>query len=129
MESEISARRGLIFILVIATTTLFVGLVWLIATYLPWNLFGFTNPSIATSTPRIETNCTYPVSFWMEHPELYPPQIVLGSKVFQANDIRAALSNADRDPKAQLQAQLVGAFLNFSLGADQGLIETPIFQA
>src|SRR4030042_4953985 len=129
MENEITKKRGLILILVIATITIFVGLVWLIATYLPLNLLGLSSPSVATSTLWVEKNCTFPVSYWMEHPELYPPQIVLGNKVYQANDIREALSGADQEPTAQLQAQLVGAFLNFSSGADQDLIEATIFQA
>jgi len=129
MENEITKKRGLILILVIATITIFVGLVWLIATYLPLNLLGLSSPSFATSTLWVEKNCTFPVSYWMEHPELYPPQIVLGNKVYQANDIREALSGADQEPTAQLKAQLVGAFLNFSSGADQDLIEATIFQA
>src|SRR4030042_5590043 len=128
MENEITKKRGLILILVIATIAIFVGLVWLIATYLPKNLLGLSSPSF-TSTAWVEKNCTYPVSYWMEHPELYPPQIVLGSKLYQANDIREALTGADLDPIAQLQAQLVGAFLNISSGADQDLIEATIFQA
>jgi hypothetical protein len=119
----------LILILVIATVAVFVGLVWLIATYLPWNQLGFSSPSYTPYTPRVEKNCTYPVSYWMEHPELYPPQMVLGEKVYQANEIREALTGADQDLTAQLQMQLVGAFLNISSGADQGLIETTIFQA
>ena len=127
MENEITKKRGLILILVIATITIFVGLVWLIATYLPLNLLGLSSPSF-TSTAWVEKNCTYPVSYWIEHPELYPPQIVLGSKVYQANDIRA-LTGGELDPTAQLQVQLVGAFLNFSSGADQDLIEATIFQA
>jgi hypothetical protein len=129
MENEIITKRGLILILVIATVAILVGLVWLIATYVPWNRLGFSSPSITPTTSRIEKNCTYPVSYWMEHPELYPPQMVLGSKVYQANDIHEALTGSDEDPTAQLQAQLVGAFLNISSGADQGLIETTIFQA
>ena len=129
MENEISTKRGLILILVIASIAVFIGLVWLIATFLPRGRWGFSSQSIVTSTPRVEKNCTYPVSYWIEHPELYPPQIVLGDKVYQANDIRKALSHADQDPAAQLQAQLVGAFLNISSGANQEYIETTIFQA
>jgi hypothetical protein len=128
MENEITKKRGLILILVIATIAIFVGLVWLITTYLPKNLLGLSSPSF-TSTAWVEKNCTYSVSYWIEHPELYPPQIVLGSKVYQANGIREALTGADQNPTAQLQAQLVGAFLNISSGADQDLFEATIFQA
>jgi hypothetical protein len=129
MENEITAKRGLILILVIATVSVFIGLVWLISTYLPLNLLGNSSPSYTPITPLVAKNCTYPVSYWMEHPELYPPRMVLGSKVLRLNEIRKALTGADQNPTAKLQAQLVGAFLNISSGADQGLIETTIFQA
>ena len=129
MENEITAKRGLILFLVIATIAVFIGLVWLIATYLPRNLLGFSSPSITPSAPWVEKDCTYPVSYWVEHPELYPVRMVLGSKVYQANEIREALNNTNQDPRTQLQAQLVGAFLNISAGADQSLLETTIFQA
>ena len=129
MENGISDRRGLILILIIASAVVFVGLVWIIATYFPWNRLGFSAPGDITNTPRIELNCTYPVSYWVEHPELYPPQIILGSKVYQANDIHEALSHADEGLVELLLAQLVGVFLNTSAGADQDIIEATIFQA
>ena len=129
MENEISDRRGLILILVIASAVVFIGLVWTIATYFPWNRLGFSGPGEITNTPRVEVNCTYPVSYWVEHPELYPPQIILGSKAYQASDIHEALSNANQGLVKLLQAQLVGVFLNTSVGADQDIIETTIFQA
>ncbi|OGO65550.1 MAG: hypothetical protein A2029_09055 [Chloroflexi bacterium RBG_19FT_COMBO_47_9] len=129
MENEITAKRGLILLLVIASVAIFIGLVWLIATYLPRNLLGFSSLSIIPSAPRVEKDCTYPVAYWVEHPEQYPPRMVLGSKVYQANDIREALNNSNQDPRILLQAQLVGAFLNISAGADQSLLETTIFQA
>ena len=129
MDNEITTKRGMVLILVIATVGVFVGLVWLIATYLPRGLFGFPGPSFTTSGARIEKNCTYPISYWKEHPELYPPQIVLGGKVYQVDDIQAILSAEGQDPSTQIQAQLVGVFLNNLSGADQSLIETTIFQA
>jgi len=129
MENEITTKQGLIIILIIATIAIFVGLVWLIATYLPLNILGGASPSITLNAPKALMNCTYPISYWIEHPEFYPPQILFGSKVYQVNEIRDVLTYGDQDPAAQLQAQLVVAFLNFSLGADQAIIETTIFQA
>jgi len=129
MENEITTKRGLILILVIASVAVFIGLVWLIATYLPLNFLGASSPSITPNTLKVLKNCTYPTSYWMEQPELYPPQILFGSKVYQANEIREVLTRGDQDPAAQLQAQLIGAFLNISSGADQAIIETTIFQA
>jgi hypothetical protein len=129
MENEITAKRGLILILVMATVAVFIGLVWLIATYLPWNLLGGASPKITQNPQHTIKNCTYPISFWTEHPELYPPQILFGSKVYKANEIREVLTQEEQDLSAKLQAQLVVAFLNFSSGADQAIIETTIFQA
>jgi hypothetical protein len=129
MENEIRDKRGLILILVIASGVVFIGLVWIIATYFPWNRLGLSESGDITNTPRVELNCTYPITYWMEHTELYPPQVILGNKIYQANDIREALSIADQGLVEQLQAQLVGAFLNTSTGADQEIIEATIFQA
>jgi hypothetical protein len=129
MENELNKKRGLIFILVIGTITVFIGLVWLITKFIPMDQLRFSSPSLTPSVVRVEMNCTYPITYWMEHPELYPIQIVIGSKIYQANDIREALMQSGQNPIAQLQAQLVGAFLNISSGADQRLLESTIFQA
>jgi hypothetical protein len=128
MENEIIGKRSLILILVITSAAIFVGLVWLIATYLPRSRSVF-GPNMETSTPHESQNCTYPISYWLEHTELYPPQIVIGSRKYQSNDIREALSGSDQNLATQLQAQLLGAFLNVSAGADQELIEGTIFNA
>ncbi len=129
MENEIVKKRGLIFVLVIGTITVFIGLVWLIIKFIPIDQLRFSSPSLTPSAARVEMNCTYPITYWMEHPELYPIQIVIGSKIYQANDIREALMQSGQNPIAQLQAQLVGVFLNISSGADQSLLESTIFQA
>jgi hypothetical protein len=129
MENKNPPKRGLIVFLVIASVAIFIGLVWLIATFLPFSPVGPSRPSFTPNITRIVTNCTYPVSFWVEHPELYPAQIVLGSKVFQANEIREALIYSNQNLPTILQAQLVGAFLNITAGADQSMLETTIFQA
>lgn len=129
MDNEINKRRGLILTLVIATISIFVGLVWLITKYIPKGQTGLSNASLTPTVTRAVANCTYPLSYWMEHPELYPVQIVIGSKIYQANEIREALTQSGEAPGAQLQAELVGAFLNIIYGADQTLLETTIFQA
>jgi hypothetical protein len=129
MENEITTKRGLILILIVATVAVFIGLVWGIATLIPWNLLGFSSPSVAATTARIEKSCTYPVSYWMEHPELYPPQMVIGGKVYGAKDIREILADETQNPTHLMQAQLVGAFLNILAGAEQSSIETTIFEA
>jgi hypothetical protein len=129
MENEITAKRGLVLILVIATVALFVGLVWLIATYVPWNLLGFSGSSFTATATHTEKNCTYPVSYWREHPELYPAQMVIGGEVYMAKDLKGILSDENNNPAVEIKAQLTGVFLNSLSGADQSSIETAIFEA
>ena len=129
MENEITTKRGLILILVVATVAVFIGLVWGIATFVPWNLLGFPSPSITATARRVEKNCTYPVSYWMEHVESYPPQMVIGGKVYEAKDLRGILADETQNLTQQIQVQLVGVFLNTLAGADQRSIERTIFDA
>jgi hypothetical protein len=129
MESAIIAKRGLFVFLVIASVIIFIGMAWILATSLPWNQPGATSPNPTLGGGWMAANCTYPIGFWVEHPELYPQQMVIGSKVYQAAEIRQALLAAGEEPFGNLQAQLVGAFLNISAGADQSLIDATIYQA
>jgi hypothetical protein len=129
MENEITTKRGFILILVVATVAVFIGLVWLIATFVPWNLLGFPSPSITATAVRVEKNCTYPISYWMEHPESFPPQMVIGGMVYDAKDLREILADETQNLAPQIQAQLVGVFLNTLAGAEQSSIETTIFEA
>jgi hypothetical protein len=129
MDNVITEKRGLVLILVIATVVIFVGLVWVIATYLPLNLLGVPSPSFTADSPRVGTNCTYPVSYWKEHPELYPAQIVIGGQLYKADNVAEIFSDQTKDLYAQVQVQLTTAYLNILSGADQSYIETTIFEA
>jgi hypothetical protein len=128
MENEVTPKRGLVVILVAVTIVIFIGFVWLIAKFIPWNRLGFQNPSVATGTPVVR-NCTYPISYWKEHPELYPAQIVIGKVVYKERELEALLSNNDENPVLQIRAQMAVAFLNISGGADLSVIEATIFNA
>jgi hypothetical protein len=129
MDDEITAKRRLVLILIIVTVVIFVGLVWSIVTYLPLNLLGLPSPSITADRGRVESNCTHPVAYWKEHPELYPSQVVIGGKVYEEKELAVILSDETQDPAQQLQAQLAGVFLNSLAGADQSSIEATIFEA
>ena len=129
MNNEITTKRGLVLILVVATAVIFIGLVWLIATLEPWNLLTSAGPSSTAGISMVDKNCTYPVYFWKEHAELYPAQIVIGNDIYQANEIATVLADESEDPVNQLKVQLVGAFLNIASGADERSIEGTIFQA
>ena len=129
MQPEITAKRGLFFILVIATMVIFVGLVWVIAKNVPWDLLNSPASSPTTNNSRALVNCTYPLPYWKQHPELYPPQLVLGNETYLPNDIEGILSEGSQDASRRLQTQLVGVFLNISAGADQVIIEAVVFQS
>jgi hypothetical protein len=128
MDTELTSKRWLVIALVVVTIIIFIGLVWLIATFVPWNRLGFQSPS-ATASAQVAADCTYPISYWKEHPELYPPQMVIGGVVYTERELEALLSDDDENPIQQIRAQLAVAFLNISDGADQSVIEATIFDA
>ncbi len=129
MDNVITDKRGLVIILVVATVVVFVGLVWGITKFLPLNIFSGSSASDTPDAPVIGKNCTYPVTYWQEHPERYPSQIVIGGQVYKAKDVSGILSDGPQDIWLQLQAQLTGVYLNFLAGADQNKIEAAIFEA
>jgi hypothetical protein len=122
-------KRGLVLILVITTVVIFVGIVWVIATYLPLGLATSPNPTFTADTPRVAINCAAPVAYWAQHPELYPAQLVIGGQIYKGHELAKIFSGQADDLTARLQAQLTGAYLNISSGADQSYIETTIFEA
>ena len=102
-------KRGLIPILVIATVVIFVGLVWAISTFLPLNLAAAPSPTFTANAPRVAVNCTSPIGYWMQHPGLYPAQVVIGEQVYKAGDgstlPAASLARTwnAREPSARLE--------------------------
>src|SRR4030042_464030 len=96
MKNEIFTKRGLILILVIVTVVIFISLVWLIASSGQWGLSGLSNSTFTAVISRDEKNRTYPVAYWNEHPELYPPQLVIGRKTYHASELSQALSDEDQ---------------------------------
>jgi hypothetical protein len=74
-------------------------------------------------------NCASPISYWKEHPELYPAQLVIGGQVYKADDLIEIFSDQTEDLSAKLQAQLAAVYMNIISGADQSYIETTIFEA
>ncbi len=129
MDNVIAEKRGLVVILVVATVVIFIGLVWGITKFLPLNILGSTSPSHTPEAPVVVKNCTYPVSYWQEHPERYPSQLVIGGLVYKAKEVSGILSDDPQGVWLQLQAQLIGTYLNYLAGADQNKIEATIFEA
>jgi hypothetical protein len=128
MENELSSRRGFIIALIVVTIFIFVGLLWLIATYLPWGQLGLQSPS-ATATGQVLQDCTYPLAYWREHPELYPVQVVIGGVIYQQRELEALLTDTEANLALQMRAQMAVAFLNISGGTDPSSIEGTIFSA
>ena len=125
----IPEKRGMLILLVIATVAIFVGAVWAIVTYLPINITGEARPTKTISVLDPRMNCTHPVSYWTQHAELYPAQIVIGGQVYESNDLERVLSNDTDDPRDNLQSELIAAYLNVHWGADQSYIENVLFEA
>jgi hypothetical protein len=128
MENEILAKPRLIIILVVATVVVFIALVWLIAAFQPWELLGVQNPT-ASASQQAAINCTHATSYWADHPELLPQQVIIGGVVYKERELEALLSDDSQDVAQQLRMQLAVVFLNSQSGADQSAIEGVIFQA
>jgi hypothetical protein len=128
MDNELSPRRGLIIALIVVTILIFVGLLWLVATYLPLSQLGLQSPS-ATATGQILQDCTYPLAYWREHPELYPAQVVIGGVIYQQRELEALLTDTEANLTLQMRAQMAVAFLNILGGTDPSSIEGTIFSA
>ncbi len=129
MEKAITDRRGILIILVIVTVVIFIGLVWVIATYLPVSLSNSPSASPTGNVARAQANCAAPVPYWQAHPDLYPAQLVIAGQVYQAQELEQIFAGQNGDLASQLRAQLTAAYLNISAGADQNYIETTMFEA
>ena len=128
MENELITKRRLIILLVIATVVIFVALVWLIAKSLPWGRGGTQDPT-ATTGVLVARDCTHPVGYWKDHPELFPAQMIIGGIAYQDRELEALLSDDSQELSQQLKVQMAVAFMNNQAGADQGPIEAVLFEA
>ena len=128
MDNELSSRRGWIIALIVATILIFVGLVWVIATFTPWSRLGLQNPSATADADALQ-ECTYPITYWRQHPELYPAQVIIGGVPYKQRELEALLTDEELNLILQIRAQLAVAFLNIASGADQSGIEATLFNA
>ncbi len=128
MENELIGKRRLIIILVVATVVVFVALVWVAEKFLPRG-----RPSSQSPTQTIgllaSSDCTHTIAYWKAHPELYPAQVIIGGVVYQERELEALLSDDSQELPQQLRVQMAVAFMNNQAGADQGPIETALFEA
>jgi hypothetical protein len=90
----------------------------------------FINRSIsATPTTSTDANCTYHVYYWMERPEEWPTQVLLGDAAYSRDDILALYRSDSRDTSTNLILQLTAAFLNILSGAEMSVIEDTLVEA
>ncbi len=129
MDKVITEKKGIWILLVIATVIVFIGLVWIIARYLPLSFTSAPGSSPTASIERRLADCTSPVAYWEEHAELYPAKLVISGQEYAASELKQVLEGQKGDLASRLQAQLTAAYLNISSGADQSYIETTIFEA
>ncbi len=129
MNNVAPERRWVVIVLVVLTIAIFIGFVWVIATYLPLDFRAMVDPSPTTGIAETKANCAAPVEYWKEHPDLYPTKIVIGDQVYLGSEISAIFDVQPDDLTGELRAQLATAYLNISAGADQSYIEATVFQA
>jgi hypothetical protein len=129
MENGIAGKRGLLVILILATVVVFIGLVWAIANYLPFNSTASPRPSDTLVPPRLAMDCVAPVAYWVGHPEYYPEQLVLAGTNYPAATIKEIFTSQASDLSSKIKAQLTAAYLNIQSGAGQSYIQATIFQA
>jgi hypothetical protein len=76
-----------------------------------------------------ETNCTYPVVYWQDHPDEWPAEIVIGGVLLNKDAARSVYAAADPDVQTGLIRQVYTAFLNIIHGADMRVMENVLKDA
>ena len=90
----------------------------------------FIEPSSsATPTAVVKKNCTYNAVYWMNHPESWPSQVIIGELNYTKEDAIVYMMNPVRDTPVVLFIQLHATFLNLLSGADPGSIEGTMVEA
>jgi hypothetical protein len=78
-----------------------------------------------TSTP----NCTYTIGYWINQPELWPPEVSLGGVVYTREDAYLALVAEDDDIWNIVLKEAYVVLLNIYHGASRDRIETTLMEA
>lgn len=128
MDNETFTRRRLFIVIIVVTVLIFIALLWFVATRLPWNRLGFEKPT-STFSLQLARNCTYPLTYWEAHPELYPTKVIIGGVVYRERELEALLSDDSQEVGQLIKTQLAVAFLNGLAGADQRSLESTMFDA
>jgi hypothetical protein len=89
----------------------------------------FNEPRLVEIVERTDTNCTYPLHYWQDHPETWPAEIIIGQIQYTRDDMRAMFSVPDPEAQVVLIRQVYGAFLNILHGSNMAVIEPVIIDA
>jgi hypothetical protein len=81
-----------------------------------------------TPTSEKNTNCTYPLEYWLGHTELWIEMLV-GNVLYSESDIRAIIDSKSQDEQQILLKELYITNLNIISGADPEEIEDTIVEA
>ena len=93
----------------------------------PW-IGSHSTPS-QTPVFQATLNCTYHIYYWIERPQTWPTQVVLGDVVYTREEILEIYQLGERDAASQVVSQLYIAFLNVLNGADMATVEGVIQDA
>jgi hypothetical protein len=77
----------------------------------------------------MDGNCTYPVYYWQNHPDSWPPELVIGGVTYTKDNVRTLYAGVTVDIPTRLTRQIYSAVLNILHGASMNVIEEAISEA
>ncbi|MEJ2353054.1 MAG: hypothetical protein P8Y03_24970 [Anaerolineales bacterium] len=86
-----------------------------------------TNPPVSNLTPTPEKNCTYPATYWKNHPEAWLAEnILIGNLTYTKEEAISILETDTEDIPTNVLKQLFATILNILKGADPSRIENSV---
>jgi hypothetical protein len=86
-----------------------------------------TNPPASNLTPTPEKNCTYPATYWKNHPEAWLAEnILIGNLTYTKEEAISILETDTEDIPTNVLKQLFATILNILKGADPSRIENSV---
>jgi hypothetical protein len=86
-----------------------------------------TNPPASNLTPTPEKNCTYPATYWKNHPEAWLAEnILIGNLTYTKDEAISILETDTEDVPTNVLKQLFATILNILKGADPSRIENTV---
>jgi hypothetical protein len=85
----------------------------------------------ASPTPQVNSskNCTHSVTYWANHTETWPNQVIIDNFTYTIGEAATIYSAQNKDVAAYLFVQLHAAFLNFLSGADTSAVNKTMSDA